>query len=281
MTLKQVLDQARQIFVAKRIEDALLEGEILLRHTLKTDRAGLYSGLDRELGADQKDVFWNLVQRRVSGEPAAYITGHREFYGLEFYIDHRVLIPRPETELLVEKALELAQAQTVAAVADIGTGCGAIAISLARHLPRLKIYASDVSADALEVARINCQKHGVVDRIQLRHGDMLEPLTEPIDLIVANLPYVTGEEISRSVLADFEPLIALDGGADGLDKIKQLCEQATDKLSHDGGMLLEIGLGQSRPVVSLIHRHFPSASVEVIPDLQGIERVISLCLTPS
>ena len=281
MTLKQVLDQARQIFVTNRIEDASLEGEILLRHALKIDRAGLYSGLDRELGADQKDVFWNLVQRRVSGEPAAYITGHREFYGLEFYIDHRVLIPRPETELLVEKALELAQTRTVAAVADIGTGCGAIAISLARHLPRLKIYASDVSADALEVARINCQKHGVVDQIQLRHGDMLEPLPEPVDLIMANLPYVTGEEISRAALADFEPLIALDGGADGLDKIKRLCEQATDKLSQRGGMLLEIGLGQSRPVVSLIHRHFPSASVEVIPDLQGIERVVSLCLTPS
>jgi release factor glutamine methyltransferase len=110
---------------------------------------------------------------------------------------------------------------------------------------------------------------------------MMEPLPEPIDLIVANLPYVTGEEISRSVLADFEPLIALDGGVDGLDKIKRLCEQATDKLSHDGGILLEIGLGQSRAVVSLMHRHFPSASVEVIPDLQGIERVVSLCLTPN
>jgi len=281
VTLKQVLDQARQIFTTNRIEDASLEGEILLRHALKIDRAGLYSELDRELGADQKDVFWNLVQRRVSGEPTAYITGRREFYGLDFYIDHRVLIPRPETELLVEKALELAQTRTMVAVADIGTGCGAIAISLARHLPRLKIYASDVSADALEVARINCQKHGVVDRIQLRHGDMLEPLPEPIDLIMANLPYVTGEEISRAALADFEPLIALNGGADGLDKIKRLCEQATDKLSHNGGMLLEIGLGQSRPVVSLIYRHFPSASVEVIPDLQGIERVVSLCLTPN
>lgn len=281
MTLKQVLDQARQIFTTNRIEDASLEGEILLRHTLKIDRAGLYSELDRELGADQKDVFWNLVQRRVSGEPTAYITGRREFYGLDFYIDQRVLIPRPETELLVEKALELAQTRAIAAVADIGTGCGAIAISLARHLPRLKIYASDVSADALEVARINCRKHGVVDRIQLRHGDMLEPLPEPVDLIMANLPYVTGEEISRSALADFEPLIALNGGADGLDKIKRLCEQAADKLSPDGVMLLEIGLGQSRPVVGLIHRHFPSASVEVIPDLQGIERVVSLCLTPN
>jgi len=281
VTLKQVLYQSRQIFVTNRVEDASLEGEILLRHTLSMDRAGLYSELDRELGADQKDIFWNLVRRRLSGEPTAYITGHREFYGLEFYIDHRVLIPRPETELLVEKAIELAQTRTMTVVADIGTGCGAIAISLARHFPRLRIYASDVSADALEVARINCRKHGVADRIQLRHGDMLEPLPEPVDLIMANLPYVTGEEISRSALADFEPLIALDGGADGLDKIKKLCEQATDKLSHDGGMLLEVGLGQSRLVVGLVHRHFPSASVEVIPDLQGIERVVSLCLTPN
>jgi release factor glutamine methyltransferase len=281
VTLKQVLAQARQIFTTNRVEDASLEGEILLRHTLKMNRAGLYSELDRELGDDRKDVFWNLVQRRINGEPTAYITGHREFYGLEFYIDHRVLIPRPETELLVEKALEMARTRTMVAVADIGTGCGAIAISLARHLPRLKIYASDVSADALEVAHINCQKHGVVENVQLRHGDMLEPLPEPIDLIVANLPYVTGEEISRSLLADFEPLIALDGGADGLDKIKRLLEQATDKLSHDGCILLELGLGQSQPVVNLIHRHFPSASVEVIPDLQGIERVVSLCLTPN
>jgi len=281
VTLKQVLYQSRQIFVTNRVEDASLEGEILLRHTLSMDRAGLYSELDRELGADQKDRFWNLVRRRLSGEPTAYITGHREFYGLEFYIDHRVLIPRPETELLVEKAIELAQTRTMTVVADIGTGCGAIAISLARHFPRLRIYASDVSADALEVARINCRKHGVADRIQLRHGDMLEPLPEPVDLIMANLPYVTGEEISRSALADFEPLIALDGGADGLDKIKKLCEQATDKLSHHGCILLEIGLGQSRTVVGLIHRHFPSVSVEVIPDLQGIERVVSLCLTPN
>ena len=281
MTLKQVLDQARQIFITNKIEEASLESEILLRYTLDMDRAGLYSGLDREISDDEKDIFWNLVHRRVSGEPTAYITGHREFYGLDFYIDHRVLIPRPETELLVEKTLELAQTRIMAAVADIGTGCGAIAISLARQLPGLKIYASDVSADALEVARINCQKHGVVESVRLLHGDMLEPLPEPVDLIVANLPYVTGEEISRSALADFEPFIALDGGDDGLDKITRLCEQATDKLCQGGGMLLEIGLGQSRAAVGLINRHFPSAPVEVIPDLQGIERVICLCLTPN
>ena len=281
MTLKQVLDQARQVLIANQIEDASLEGEILLRHTLQVDRVGLYSGLDREIGDDQKDVFWSLVRRRLSGEPTAYITGHREFYGLDFYIDNRVLIPRPETELLVEKALELAQTRNMPVIADIGTGCGAIAISLARRLPLLKIYATDVSADALEVARINCQKHGVVGNVQLRHGDMLEPLPESVDLIVANLPYMTGGEISRSALADFEPLMALDGGADGLDKITRLCEQASDKLGRGGGMLVEIGLGQSQAVVGLMHRYFPSASVEVMPDLQGIERVVSLCLTPT
>lgn len=281
MTLKQVLHRAREVLATNSIEDASLEGEILLRHALNVDRVRLYSERDHELSAEQEKGFWHLIQRRLNGEPAAYIIRHREFYGLDFYIDRRVLIPRPETELLVEKALELAQTRTIAAIADIGTGCGAIAISLALNLPRIKIYASDVSADALEVARINCQKHGVVDRIQLLHGDMLEPLPEPVDLITANLPYVTKGEISRSGLADFEPRIALDGGADGLDKIRQLCQQVADKLSRRGCMLLEIGQGQGRVVTSLMQRCFPSASVEIIPDLQGIERIVSLCLTPN
>ena len=281
MTLKQVLHRAREVLATNSIEDASLEGEILLRHALRVDRVRLYSERDRELSTEQEKGFWHLIQRRLSGEPAAYIIGHREFYGLDFYIDRRVLIPRPETELLVEKALKLAQTRTIAAIADIGTGCGAIAISLALNLPRIRIFASDVSADALEVARINCQKHGVVDRIRLLHGDMLEPLPEPVDLITANLPYVTKGEISRSGLADFEPRIALDGGADGLDKIRQLCQQVADKLNHRGCMLLEIGQGQGRAVTSLMQRCFPSASVEVIPDLQGIERIVSLCLTPN
>lgn len=281
MTLKQVLDRARQILAANRIENASLEGEILLRHALQIDRARLYSELNCELTAEQEEKFWHLVQRRLSGEPTAYITGHREFYGLDFYVDRRVLIPRPETELLVEEAVRLVQAGNIAVTADIGTGCGAIAISLARHFPRLKIYASDVSAEALELARLNCAKHGVADRIQLLHGDMLEPLPEPVDLIIANLPYVTEPEISTSALADFEPRLALNGGNDGLDKVRRLCKQAGDKLNPQGGILLEIGPGQSRPVISWLRRRFPSASVAVKLDLQGIERVVRLCLTPN
>ena len=281
MTLQQVLGRARDVLVANSIEDASLEGEILLRQALGIDRVRLYANLNSELSAEQENEVWHLVQRRLSGEPAAYIAGHREFYGFDFFVDRRVLIPRPETELLVEKAIGLAQTYTMAAVADIGTGSSAIAISLALNLPRIKIYASDVSTDALEVARINCEKHGVAGRIQLLPGDMLEPLPEPVDLILANLPYVTEQEISQAGLADFEPLIALNGGSDGLDGIRRLGEQATDKLNPQGGMLLEIGWGQGQAVTNLLRRNFPSASLEIIPDLQGIERVISPRLTPS
>jgi release factor glutamine methyltransferase len=280
VTLQQVLGRARDVLAANSIEDALLEGEILLRQALGIDRVRLYANLNSELSAEQENGVWHLVQRRLSGEPTAYIAGHREFYGFDFLVDRRVLIPRPETELLVETTLKLAQTRTITAIADIGTGCGAIAISLALNLPRIKIYASDVATDALEVARINCEKHGVAGRIQLLHGDMLEPLPEPVDLILANLPYVTEQETSQAGLADFEPLIALNGGSDGLDGIRRLCEQATDKLNPQGGMLLEIGWGQGQAVTNLLRRNFPSASLEIIPDLQGIERVISLRLTP-
>jgi release factor glutamine methyltransferase len=281
VNLKQVLKQARQVLSTNNIEDASLEGEILLRHALRIDRAELYSDPNRELSAEQEGNYWRLVQRRLKGEPTAYITMHREFYGLDFYTDRRVLIPRPETELLVEKAIALARERRFESAVDIGTGCGAIAISLALNLPRLKIYASDVSVDALEVARINCRKHGLADRLQLRHGDMLEPLPEPVDLITANLPYMAREEISHSGLADFEPALALDGGRDGLDKMRRLCAQAGNKLRPHGSMLLEIGEGQSQSVTDLMRCHFPSAALEIIPDLQGIERVISLCLTPN
>jgi len=280
VNLKQVLHRAREVLAKDNLEDASLEGEILLRHALGIDRVQLYSGLNRELSAQQEEKLWQMVQQRRNGEPTAYITGHREFYGLDFYIDRRVLIPRPETELMVEKAIALVKHRHLTTAADIGTGCGAIAVSLALNLPQLEVYASDVSVDALEVARINCRKHGVADRIHLMHGDMLAPLPGPVDLIVANLPYVTGPEISRSGLANFEPRLALDGGRDGLDKIRRLCAQAGDRLQPHGSMLLEIGQGQGQSVADLLRRYFPAAAVEVIPDPQGIERVISLCLTP-
>jgi len=273
--LKAALSRARGILAQNAIEDAPLEAELLLRHVLKINRTRLYLDLEQELSPEDEKTFGHLVERRLIGEPTAYITSRREFYGLEFYVNPHTLIPRPESELLVETALRLAQSQPISTIADIGTGCGAIAVSLALELPRTRIYATDISAAALEVATINCQRHNVTDRIRLIQGDMLEPVPEPIDLIVANLPYVKESELTPE---NFEPLLALDGGAEGTESIDKLCRQAKSKLADGGSMLLEIGQGQGETITGLLKSLFPDGVVEVFRDFSGIERVISLSL---
>jgi release factor glutamine methyltransferase len=276
---KQALAYARDILANRSIDDASLEGEILLRHVLGLDRARLYSDLDTDLTPAQEETLKKYLERRRRGEPSAYITGHREFYGLDFHIDCNVIIPRPESELLVAKAISLARNKPAMVVADIGTGCGAIAISLAVNLPSATVYATDVSPPAIEIARVNCRKHGVTGRVILLEGNMLEPLPGPVDLIIANLPYVRESDLSRSGPLSFEPALALDGGTDGLDRIRVLCRQAGNKLRSGGCLLLEIGQGQAGTVTALLQETFPLAMIEVERDLAGIERVVSLRLT--
>jgi release factor glutamine methyltransferase len=278
VTIRQALSRARQVLAAHHVEDSPLESEILLRHALSIGRVELYSDFDRKLTPEEDKKFWQLAERRLTGEPSAYITGHREFYGFDFYVDPGVLIPRPETELLVEKAIELAQKRAVATIADIGTGCGAIAISLAVNLPEVMVYATDLSEAALEVARWNCQEYGVADRVRFLEGDLLDPLPEPVDLIVANLPYVRERELSRVNTRGFEPSLALDGGRDGLEEIRRLCHQAKAKLNPGGSLLLEIGMGQKEAVTRLLQSLFPKASIEVTRDLSGIDRLVCLTL---
>ncbi len=278
MTLKQTLSRARTILTASNIEDTSLESELLLRHALEISRVQLYLNLDHKLSLREDEAFRHLIKRRINHEPTAYITEHREFYGLDFYVDPRVLIPRPESELLVEKALELAQNHPVSTIAEAGTGCGAIAISLALNLPQAKIYATDISPPALEVAAINCQKHGVVSRICLLQGNILEPLPEPVDLIVANLPYIKDSEMKElsPEIQMFEPRLALAGGDDGLDKIGQLLSQAIDKVGTGGSILLELGAGQAPQATFLAKRCFPSANVELVLDPMGINRILKI-----
>jgi release factor glutamine methyltransferase len=276
MTLKQALREARATLERHNISDSRLVSELLLRHILGVSRVQLYQELDRELSPREEADFGRLIGRCLSGEPVAYITGHREFYGLDFYVSASVLVPRPETELLVERALALARERPIATIADIGTGSGAVAVSLALGLPQARIYATDVSAPALKVARFNCLKHGVEARVCLLRGDLLSPLPQPVDLVVANLPYVREGEVSTGGLAGFEPVLALSGGGDGLEKIRALCHGLGGGLRPGGSLLLEVGMGQSRAVAGLLCSLFPEAGIEITPDLSGIERVVGL-----
>lgn len=275
MKRTEALNRGRATLAQNAIADTRLEAELLLRHILNINRTQLYIDLESELSPQDEKAFEELVERRLNGEPTAYITGHREFYGREFHVNQNTLIPRPESELLVETALDLTQDRQLHTIADIGTGCGAIAVSLALELPRTRIYAIDISAPALAVASINCQRYSVANIVRLLQGDMLEPLPEPVDLIIANLPYVRDCELTPT----FEPTIALDGGAEGTEKIVKLCRQAKDKLAEGGSILLEIGQGQSRKIIGLLHQLFPSGAIEVAKDLSGVERVVRLSLS--
>ena len=280
MNRGEALKRARELLARHCIEEAELEAELLLRHTLKINRAQLLSEPDSELKSRHADTYKTFIKRRIKGEPSAYITGHREFFGLDFYVDKHVLIPRPETELLVEQAILRAKNYRHPVIVDIGTGSGAIAVSLAKNLPDVEIYAVDISKAALKVAGRNCLEHHVEDRVQLLRSDLLESVPDQIDIIVANLPYVLTSDVPQVNTNGFEPGLALDGGADGLDVVKRVCQQAKDRLRPAGCLLLEIGLGQSKIIADLLQELFPSANVEIIPDLSGIERVICLILPP-
>ncbi len=278
MTRRQALNRARELLANHKIEDASLEAELLLRHALKIDRTQFYTEPDRMLTKRQEETYWQFVERRIKGEPSAYITGHREFFGLDFYVDKNVLIPRPETELLVEQAIAHAGKYLNLLIVDVGTGCGNIAISLAVHLPQAKIYAIDISDAALEVASRNCLKHQVGDRVKLLVGNLLEPTPTPVDLIIANLPYVLTADMPQVNTSGFEPHLALDGGLDGMNVIKRLCLQVKDKLQPAGCLLLEIGVGQSKIAADFLQNLYPSANIVFMSDFNGIERVVCMTL---
>ena len=267
------------------IESPRFDADLLLTHVLGTNRALLLAHLDRPLSPEQQARFHKLVARRADREPLAYLLGHREFYGLDFLVDPRVLIPRPETEHLVEEALRLAaRLPPSLRLADVGTGSGAIAVALAVHLPQATVYALDASAEALAMAAANAQRHGVSGRVRCLAGDLLTPLPEAVHLIVANLPYVARDEWAALApeIREHEPRQALDGGPDGLNLIRRLLATAPSHLWPGGAVLLEIGAGQGAAVIALARRHFPQAAVRLLPDYAGLDRVVVVSkeLTP-
>lgn len=285
MTIREVLSEAESAISSRGIPDARIEAEILLMHCLGTERADLYARLEEPLPPGKVTEFRQLVEQRLKRQPTAYVTGRCQFYGIELYIDERALIPRPETELLVESVLQFADRrffmEEPLLIADVGTGSGAIAIALAQHLPRARLYATDISRGALDVARTNLHRHGVEERVELLLGDMLEPIPVPVDVIVANLPYVRDSDMAGLIpeIREFEPELALSAGPDGLDKIRLLMAQAKKKIRPQGLLSLEIGYGQGPAVMQLAQSHFPGAGLNLIPDLAGIDRVLTVRLS--
>ncbi len=258
-------------------ERARLDAEALLLHIFRENapernRAWLVAHWNSPTGHGAE--FRALIERRLAGEPIQYIIGEAEFYGLPFRVTRDVLIPRPETEYLVEKVLELTASFTAPRIVDIGTGSGAIAVVLAHKLPGARLTATDLSAPALKIARQNAVRNGVA-RIRFLLGDLLAPVAEErFDIIVSNPPYVpTADRATLSVeVREYEPALALFAGDDGLDVYRRLIPAAFDALKPGGFVALEIGYGQSISIIELLARS-GFQRVEFIPDLQGIPRV--------
>ena len=279
MNLKEALNVASEELMKTGSLDAKLEAEVLLRHVLKIDRAAMFRDLDEDISMEDSSNIASLVKRRIKREPLAYITGVKEFYGLPFVVSEDVLIPRQETELLVDAAIVQAKSlgKNQISIVDVGTGSGAIAVSLALNIPTSSIIAVDISEAALAIADDNRRTHGLYSRVKLRRGNLLEPIIDKIDILVSNLPYIRSDKLTslqEEVLR--EPVVALDGGYDGLELIKRLLFQAVDKMSNPGVILFEIDPDQASEAVKLCQQFFPSAITTVLKDLSNNERAVLL-----
>ena len=278
MTLGRVLEETRLSLESHGVEEASLEADLFLMKALGLDRSHLYSSPERTVTPEERVSLARDLVRRLNGEPWPYICGYREFYGLQIRLSPGVFIPRPETELLVDLALELARtfpADRPLRIADVCTGSGAIAVALAVHLPQAVVYATDISPLALETARLNCEDHRVEGRVVLLKGNLLAPVPGQVDMVVSNPPYVPRADLphlSKEVRS--EPLDALDGGEDGLEVVRSLVPQALSLLGRPGGLIMEISPGQGNEVCRLAHAMAPEGSFTLHNDLAGRQRAM-------
>jgi release factor glutamine methyltransferase len=273
ITIESALSSARQRLRAFS-ETPALDARVVLAHLTKKDPTWLLAHPGETLSRPHQAAFNNAIELLRAGTPLPYLIGEWEFYGLKFQVTPDVLIPRPETELLVETALAWIKQHPDAKAAEAGTGSGCIAISLAFMAQNLHITATDISPQALEVARRNATRHHVFDQIAFLENDLLSGLEGPFDLICANLPYIPTDTLRQLAVSRHEPLSALDGGEDGLVYIRRIIDQARDLLAEDGLLLLEIEERQGEAVSRLASEAFPGASIEVKPDLAGKPRLL-------
>jgi release factor glutamine methyltransferase len=290
-TIRQLLVEGQGRLTASGSESPRLDVELLLAHALGSERTAVIAHPDAPVGADAETLFRGALDRRAAGEPVAYIRGFKEFHGLAFATDPRALIPRPDTEVLVELAIDQVvrvltggepfSTRSPLSVVDVGTGAGTVAISLGvalrrrRMLGDVEILGTDVDPSTLALAIENAVGHGVADRVRFVEADLLPPvIARPFRLLTANLPYIPSAEVDRlPVAASFEPRAALDGGPDGLDLVRRLLERLPDALDERGTALLEIGADQADAVRTAVLERLPGWRMRLHDDLAGRPRV--------
>lgn len=256
-------------------DTALLDAQVLVAHHLEKPRAWLLAHPEALLNDAQYQRVLRSAQRLRDGEPLPYLLGHWEFYGLDFLITPDVLIPRPETELLVERAIGWLRCHPhKRRVVEVGTGSGCIGIAIARHIPDVHILMADRSPQALHVARLNLQKHGLVNRVKVKHSDLLTQIPGSFDLICANLPYIPTQTLEKLPVAKREPRSALDGGATGITLIERLLNQAKGRLHPGGLILLEFDPVQVENLIQIARQCYPGSNVHIVQDLAGRDRCL-------
>ncbi len=277
MVIKNLISQATKE-LSGVTPTALLDCELLLAFILGEKREYLMAHDDEEVSPEDEKLFWSYVERVRNGEPIAYVIGEKEFFELDFFVDRRVLIPRPETELLVEKVLEFLDLKGGRKIIDVGTGSGCIGVAIARNLPgNEEIHMVDISEEALAVARMNAERHGVEDRVQLYQSDLLEEADDYYDVIAANLPYI-GETKHRFVAENtekFEPALALFGGEDGLRLYEKMFQQIEEREIGFKFLIGEFGFEQSEDLEKLLTKYF-DGRFEIHSDLAGIPRFFTV-----
>src|SRR5579859_644268 len=275
MQLKHAVDAAYQLFVENDVPSPRLNAELLMMFVLGRERAYLFAHPERELSGEEQAQYDEVVRERARGCPTQYITGHQEFWGLDLLVSPAVLIPRPETEHIIETVLELAKGQQNFKIIDVGTGSGCIAIALASELASAEIHATDISAEALEIARANAARLGFSEQIHFHRADLLQRLpAQQFDFVVSNPPYVSEAEPEKTQreVREFEPKVAVFGGETGMEIYQRLIPQAHEALRNSGWLVMEIGYSIEEPVRRLL----PAWSeVRTVNDLQGIPRVIA------
>lgn len=282
MTIAEAINRAAQKLSGCGITNARLDAEVLLSHILERDRAWLITHNNDGLDNERYKLFEDAIDRRSRREPLQYIIGRQEFWGLEFTVTHNVLIPRPETELLIETAINiLRDANKQAMIVDLCTGSGCVAVSLAKELANARIFAVDKSSQALAVARENAQRHGVSDRIRFLEGDLYAPLEELdirglVDVITANPPYIRSGDLPmlQPEVRDYEPELALIAGTEGTEVQQKIIESATDLLEKHGTLIMEMGMGQAEILKRMIDEVGTYDKPEILKDLAGIDRVL-------